>query len=146
MPQRTYGNGQASSSPSWDAKAVPISLFFQVAAWFASISVTSFGPEFASASLCAVNICNGGTCYEHGTAQTQTFPLISNASAVTSSKARIANSRLTPALVPSTLAAKALAFSLQGKAPVLSPASATTTGKLLQVSEWLLPSGATARW
>lgn len=75
MPQRTYGNGQASSSPSWDAKAVPISLFFQVAAWFASISVTSFGPEFASASLCAVNICNGGTCYEHGTAQVCVCPL-----------------------------------------------------------------------
>ncbi|CDI81777.1 hypothetical protein, conserved [Eimeria praecox] len=75
IPQRgheTFPLSVLSSCAAGQAHFLP---FLQVLAWIPNFAVNGFGFIFASAALCAVNICNSGTCYEHGTAQICVCPL-----------------------------------------------------------------------
>lgn len=74
-PRRKREDDPTSSPASWAAGAAHSALFRQVLGWIPSGCMNGFGLVFASAALCAVNICNSGTCYEHGTAQVCVCPL-----------------------------------------------------------------------
>ncbi|CDJ36900.1 uncharacterized protein EMH_0075350 [Eimeria mitis] len=75
IPHRRHEDCQTPSPSWWTAGADPLPPFYQVLAWLPNGSMNEFGLVFASAALCAVNICNTGTCYEHGTAQVCVCPL-----------------------------------------------------------------------